>query len=227
MIGLVLHQNGGWSVRDGWPIGCCTIDYDGNFIFGHQLGNASQYNTLPVDTKVGNGLMVISGKRVAGYVVGQPGAEKEVIPADPIFSWFRSRWHDFGYGAIKKQVKYIYLYAYTTGQQTINVSYYRDGDWHVENTAQTQTQSVIMSRADFVDQPGYNLLAAGTIPSASDAVWDSSSWQDQLLTEIRVAIPLYMCSSFAIEVKTDAKFEFIGYSVEYNATPAQTIRAKS
>ena len=226
-IGLVLHQNGGWSVRDGWPISSCTIDYDGNFIFGHDLGNASQYNTLPVNTAVGNGLMVISGKRVAGYSVQQPTPEKEILPAPPMYSWFRSRWHDFGYGAIKKQIKYIYIYAYTTGQQTIDVSYYRDGDWHIENTAQTQTQSIQLSRADHVDQPNYVLKAAGVAIVPSDAVWDVTPWQDQLLTEIRVAIPLYMCSSFAIEVKTQAKFEFIGYSVEYNATPAQTIRAKN
>jgi len=225
-IGMVLHGNGGWSVRSGWPIACATIDYDGNFIFGHDLGNASDYNLYPVNTKVGNGLNVISGKRVAGYVVGQPVVEKEIIPAPPLQSWFRSRWEDFGYGAIKKQIKYVYLYAYTTGQQTINLGYFRDGDWHVEKTTQTQTQTATMSRPDHVDQPNYSLLAAGAATVPVNAIWDTSLWQDQFLTEIRVAIPLYMCSSFAIEVKTDVKFEFIGYSVEYNATPAQTIRGK-
>jgi hypothetical protein len=226
-IGLVLHQNGGWSVRDGWPIGCATIDYDGNFIFGHQIGNAKDYNTLPVGTQVGNGLMVISAKRAAGYVVGLDGPEKEIQPAPPLQSWFRSQWHDFGYGAIKKQIKYVYLYAYTTGQQQIEVSYFRDGDWHQESLAQTQTQNVILSRPDHVDQPNFNSLAVGSPTTAADAIWDTSSWQDQLLTEIRVAIPLYMCSSFAIEIKTSAKFEFLGYTIEYNATPAQTIRAKN
>ena len=225
-IGCVLHQNGGWSVRDGWPIAACTIDYDGNFIFGHDLGNASQYNTLPVNQQVGNGLMVISGKRVAGYEVEMDGPEKAILPAPPIQSWFRSQWHDFGYGPIKKQIKYVYLYAYTTGQQEVSVSYFRDGDWHQESLAQTQTQSVIMSRPDHVDQPNYNSLAAGSPTTPGTAIWDNSAWQDQFMTEIRVAIPLYMCSSFAIEIKTSSKFEFLGYTIEYNATPTQTIRAK-
>ena len=121
-IGIVVHENGGLSVRDGWPMACGTIDYDGNLIFGHQYGNAYQYNTLPEGTEVGNGLMVVSATRQGGYSVSE-GLDKSIVDSEPIQTFFRSQWHDFGYGAIKKQLHYLYLYGYTTGQQDITITY--------------------------------------------------------------------------------------------------------
>ena len=223
-IGLVIHENGGISVRDLWPMACGTIDYDGNFVFGHQFGNANQFNSLPEGTEVGNGLMVISATRQGGYQT--IGADRSIQDSDPLPSFFRSRWHDFGYGAIKKQIHYLYLYAYTTGQQSIDVTYYRDGDWHVEDsTVNTQTASVKMERADHINQPGY----AATSTSTGDtlAKWDQSFAQEPILTEIRIPVAMKNVSSFGFEINTSAKLHFIGYSVEYTAIPTQTIKGKS
>ena len=234
-LGIVLHENFGWSVRDGWPVGCCTVDYDGNFIFGHKLGNANQYNTLPSGTAVGNGLMVISGKRQAGYVVSDPSPEKEIIPAPALTSTFRSQWHDMGYDPAKKQIKYLYIYAYTTGQQQVPIRWYRDGDWKAEfdqyavnpSTSMVQEQSYLWERPDYPDQPNYITIPAGAPVPAESAIWDTSVWQDRYLTSIRVAVPLFMCSTFAFEIETTSKIQFVGYAVEYTATPTQTIRGKS
>jgi hypothetical protein len=146
-IGVVVHANGGISIRDKWPMACGTVDYDGNLIFGHQQGNASQFNSVPEGTEVGNGLMVVSATRQAGYV--SEGADRTIVDNEPLESFFRSQWHDFGYGAIKKQIHYVYLYGYTTGQQNIDITYYRDGDWHVEDsTSNSQQETVKMERAD-------------------------------------------------------------------------------
>ena len=222
-IGIVVHENGGLSVRDKWPMACGTIDYDGNLIFGHQYGNAYQYNDLPAGEEVGNGLMVVSSTRQAGYKVDD-ALDKSIIDGDPIQTFFRSKWHDFGYGALKKQIHYLYLYAYTTGQQPIDITYYRDGDWHVEAAAtNTQTETVLMERADHIDQPNYTT----DIKNEYAAVWGSTSAQEPILTEIRIPVAMKQCSTFGFEISTESKLHFIGYSIEYSATGAQTVKGKS
>mgnify|MGYP003638818061 CR=1 FL=1 len=220
-IGIVVHENGALSIRDKWPMACGTVDYDGNLIFGHQQGNAFDKDNVPVGTQVGNGLMVISSTRQAGYVT--EGLDVQIVDAAPIETFFRSQWHDFGYGAQKKQMHYLYLYGYTTGQQDITVTYYRDGDWHIEDsTVSTQSATVKMERADHVDQPNYTTDLSATYA----AEWGATYAQEPILTEIRVPIAMKQCSSFGFEINTTDKFHFIGYSLEFTATAAQTIRGK-
>ena len=232
-LGLVLHQNGGWSLRDGWPIACATVDYDGNFIFGHKKGNANQYNAEEIGENVGNGLYVISSTRQMGTVVGPDGAEKKIDPGPAPTSTFRSQWHDFGYGPQKKQVKYIYLYAYTYGQQQIGIQYFRDGSWHSEDVqynysgtidaTDVQEQNFTMSIPDHPDQPNY---VTGPSTATYGAIWDSSKWQDNRPTEIRISIPIKLASSFAFQVETNNRFNIVGYSIEFTSTPTQTGRGK-
>jgi len=203
---------------------CGTIDYDGNFIFGHQFGNASQFNSLPEGTEVGNGLMAISATRQAGYQT--IGADRAIQDNLPLESLFRSRWHDFGYGAIKKQIHYLYLYCYTTGQQDVNITYYRDGDWHVEDSKiNTQSATVKMERADHKDQPNY--AASSTSTGDFLAKWDQDFAQEPILTEIRIPVAMKNVSSFGFELSTSAKLHFIGYSIEYTPVSTQTIKGKS
>jgi hypothetical protein len=145
---------------------------------------------------------------VAGALINSPAIE-----AGPLKCSFRSRWHDFGYPALKKHVKYIYLYFWTTGNQGLTVSWYRDRSW--EPVASTTSPSVTIQRADHPDQPVY-----GT------AVWNTARWQDRLLTQVRIDVGQFGCSDFAFEFETQVPVVFTGYALELNTSLQETIASK-
>lgn len=207
-LGIIQHEGGKWSTRTGFHVSAVTVDGVGNMLLGSDIGVA----TGPEGTEVGNGLMVLSGRRNSGYEIS--GVIQPVpVETGPFTSSFRSRWHDFGYPALKKHVKYIYLYLWTTGDAAITVSWYRDGDW---STATSNTSPfTIIQRPDHPDQPVY-----GT------AVWGTDRWQDKLLTQIRIDVGQFACSDFAFEFSTESPVVFTGYAVELNSSPQETIGSK-
>ena len=123
---------------------------------------------------------------------------------------------------MKKQVKYVYLYCLTTGNQTPVVKFYKDRSWQQGDESGPGT---LMQRADHNFQPVYE-------PTDDDledsiAVWGTSFWQDKLLTEIRYPVTLGSLSSFAIEIEAVEAMIFMGYSVELNVKGQETIRGRA
>jgi len=208
-LGIVYHQNGTWSTRQGFNVSAITVDSGGNAIIGCDIGVPS---SVTPGTKIGNGLMVLSGLRNSGYVA-PAFAQEEPVEEGPLKSSFRSRWHDFGYPAIKKHVKYIYLYLWTTGNNPITVTWYRDRDW--TPVASTTSPPTYIQRADHPDQPVYG-----------GAKWGSDRWQDKLMTQIRIDVGQFGCSDFAFEFETDSPIVFTGYAIELNTSMQETIGAK-
>jgi hypothetical protein len=205
--GIVLHENGSWSTRSSCHVSALAEDCNGNMIIGSDIGFATASSLAAA----GNGLFVFSGKRIGGYI----GAGNGVPPVEaaPPTSSFRSRWHDFGYPSLKKHVKYIYLYMWTTGNNQMQFSWYRDRDWSTV-TSNTSPLTYIQ-RPDHSDQPVY-----GT------AIWNTANWQDTFLTQIRVDVGQFGCSDFAFEFTTSAPVQITGYAIELNTSPQETIGAK-
>ena len=208
-LGIVRHESGAWSTRQGLNVSAVTVDALGNLIVGSSLGLAASGTA---GTPIENGLMVLSGLRNRGYVAGALINSPAVL-AGPLKCSFRSKWHDFGYPALKKHVKYIYLYFWTTGDQAITVTWYRDRSW--EPVASTTSPFVTIQRADHPDQPVY-----GT------AVWDTARWQDRLMTQVRIDVGQFGCSDFAFEFETDVPVVFTGYALELNTSLQETIASK-
>lgn len=210
-LGIVFHESGAWSTRSGLRVSAITIDATGNAIIGSSYG----IPTAAAGELVENGLMVLSGLRNSGYSAAS--GQNPIVPRGPLKSSFRSKWHDFGYPALKKHVKYIYLYFWTTGNQALSVNWYRDRSW--EPIASTTSPLIINQRADHPDQPVYGTTAA-------TAVWNTARWQDKLLTQVRVDVGQFGCSDFAFEFETDVPVVFTGYALELNTSPQETIGSK-
>lgn len=207
-LGLIYHENGKWSTRKGLHVSSITVDATGNTIIGSDIGVAGG---VPEGTLIGNGLFVLSGKRIGGYEAGSE--QNPIVEKDPLTTYFRSRWHDFGYPALKKHVKYIYLYMWTTGDNPIEVSWFRDRDW--STVISNKSPATIIQRADHPDQPVY-----GT------ALWNEAAWQDKYLTQIRIDVGQFGCSDFAFDFKTTSDIVFTGYAIELNSSLQETIGSK-
>tara|TARA_R110000822_G_scaffold526_2_gene2418 strand:+ start:10931 stop:13063 length:2133 start_codon:yes stop_codon:yes gene_type:complete len=211
--GICYHvDSGNWSERSGFPVKCITTDKDGNFICGYDENNV--YTGFSSPRATGNpargGLFVISGIHKEGYKFG---VVPNIVEGNDVLSSFRSAWHDFGFAANKKHVKYVYLLALTTGDATLDVTIFKDREW--ANGVLCPT--VLMQRADHKDQPVYD----------DDLYrWDKVDWQDKLLTQIRVDVANMACSEFAFQFDTIDQIEFIGYQVEYTLDETKTIGGK-
>jgi hypothetical protein len=205
--GVIFHEGGAWSTRSGFHVSALTVDGSGNMIVGSDIGAATATNGNPA----GNGLMVLSGARIGGYV--GTGNGNPPVEAPPLTSTFRSRWHDWGYPSLKKHVKYIYLYLWTGGNNTITVSWYRDRDWSTA-TSNTSPQTIIQ-RADHPDQPVYGA-----------AIWDTAAWQDTYFAQVRIDVAQFGCSDFAFQLQTSSPIALTGYAVELNTSPQETIASK-
>ncbi len=59
------------------------------------------------------------------------------------------------------------------------------------------------------------------------AQWDSSAWQEKLVTELRYAVPQKACSRFAFEISTSNDFLLLGYSIELATNEMRTARGKT
>lgn len=220
IMGIVYHIEGGyWSQRTGFPVGCCTTDFDGNVIFGHNTGYSGE---TPPGSKKESGLFVISRRHACGTVWGsipnpQGGQTPVLLDDDPCdFSW-RSKWHDFGYPGIKKFIKYVYIYAAGRGSNKVSLSYYKDHTWQTETVHPDQE----WQWDDMKNQPYYAAIA-----DDYSAILGTSRWQDKVITPIRFDISNKAVTDFAFEIKTQNPVEFIGYAVEYEVNGTQTIGGK-
>lgn len=211
-LGIVRHENGAWSTRSGLRVSALTVDALGNTIMGSSYG----VPTGAPGALVENGLMVFSGLRNSGYVAGL-NPQAAISEDGPLKTSFRSRWHDFGYPALKKHIKYIYLYFWTTGNQALKVNWYRDRSW--EPVASSTSPFITIQRADHPDQPVYGTTTA-------TARWDNARWQDKLLTQVRVDVGQFGCSDFAFEFETEVPVIFTGYAIELNTSAQETIASK-
>ena len=214
-IGIVFHMdNGSWSIRENFPIGSIVSDKDGNLLFGNHTGRP----TPRVEGEQHeSGLFVITRKPHAGHTIqltpaGGPdqSASESTVDGPAVTSKFKSKWHDFGYPSQKKHVKYLYLYVMTKGDNTLPVTVFED----FSSTGVALT-AVKPQRPEHADQDVF-----GT------GLWDTAAWQEQLITELRYAVPQKACSRFAFEVETGNDFLLLGYSIELVTNDMRTGRGK-
>ena len=204
-IGIVYHlDKRSWSVRRGFPVGCLTTTWDGDFVFGHSYGTLNQ----PLAEA---GLFVISRTRHAGYNT-QADSEDNITAALPVTSVYRSVAHDFEAPEVKKFVKYVYLYALTTGgDNSISLEYRLDDDY-----VGTVTESRQMQRPDHPDQAVFDT-----------AIYNTDVWEKGLVTEIRFPVPEKACDRFQFEVSTTNDMVLVGYSIDYSMTGTKVITGQS
>ena len=215
-LGIVFHlDNGSWSTREGFPVGGIVSDKDGNLVFGNHAGRPTP--RVEGEQHEG-GLFVITRKPHAGHTIqltpaGGPdqSASESTIDGSAVTSTFKSKWHDFGYPSQKKHVKYLYLYVLTKGDNTVPVTVFED----FSNTG-VALVAAKAQRPEHVDQDVF-----GT------GVWDVATWQEQLVTELRYAVPQKACSRFAFEVETGNDFLLLGYSIELVTDDMRTGRGKA
>ena len=201
-LGIVYHMDkDAWSIRTGFPVGCIATDQNGELIFGHNTGHISgggQYET---------GLFVITRKRASGYVI--TGGDN-IADAAPPTSVYKSKWHDMKSAPTKKFVKYVYLHVVTKGDNTIPITYYMDFDY-----TGTTSSGEKMQRPDHADQGVYNL-----------AVFDTSVWEEGMVSTIRYPVAQKGSSYFAFEVETSNDIVLVGYTIEFSVDGTATIKGK-
>ena len=206
--GIVYHvEKQSWSFRDGFPVGSIATDNDGNLVFGNNTGK-------PVGWSPGDnyeaGLFVISRKRIGGYTTPNTDPPTAVV-RPPLPSTYKTAWMDFGYPNQKKYVKYVYLYVLTEGDNTIPMTYFKD-----YSITGTTTVGRKMQRPEHADQPTYDA-----------AVWGTTAWTEEMLTEIRYPVANEAVSHFAFEISTTEDIILLGYAVEYDTNKTQTAKGKT
>ena len=215
---LVYHlDSNSWSIRNNkeYGVSCITTDKDSNLIFG------KWYDPDPIITQTMKGLFVISRNRRAGTFNAGSGEVPDYKDAPPPPSKIRTQWLDFGQPFVKKQIKYVYLYILTTGNQVPIMTFYKDREW----SNGTSGQAVIMQRPDHYYQPVYEPVDPDL--EDSQAVWGTAKWQDRLLTQVRYAVDQKSASEFAFELESTDAISIMGYAVEYTANGTETIRGRN
>jgi hypothetical protein len=132
--------------------------------------------------------------------------------SDPINWRFRSQWIDMGLPYLKKYPKYLYIYGISTGNHDVVVQHYKNRDWTDAFAGGTARGQV----ADQKDQDVYDF-----------SKWDTAKWQDKRLIQVRVPITTSSVSEYAFEIAGFEPFMLVGYSVEYQADGAMTIKGKT
>jgi hypothetical protein len=217
-MGLIYHlDSNSFSFRNNkdFSINCITTDKDSNLIFGRW------YDTDPATVgQTNKGIYVISRKRSAGTQNIGSGESPNYVQAPMPASKIRTQWLDFGAPYLKKYIKYVYVYALTTGNQTPSLEFYKDRQWDNGVLA----QGAILQRADHKLQPVYE--PTDNDLDSSIAIWGSDKWQDKLLTQIRYAVDLKATSDFAFEIEANEAMVIMGYAVEYQVNGTETIKGR-
>ena len=208
-LGLVYHlEKQAWSTREGFPVSSIATDDDGNFIFGNQTGKPAGWS---LGDNYEAGLFVISRKRIGGYTYSEPAGEPLATVKAPLTSTYKTAWMDFGYPNQKKFVKYVYLYVLTEGDNAIPMTYFKD-----YSITGTTTAGRKMQRPEHPDQTVYD-----------SAIWGTSAWTEEMVTEIRYPIANEAASHFAFEISTNEDIVLLGYAVEYETNKTQTAKGKT
>lgn len=215
-LGLVFHlDKKAWSTRVDYPVGCLAVNMNGDFIFGHHTG----YTGVTGDPA---GLFVLSRRHACGHeyvetVNGENQSTFTTVYASPCPSTYRSAWQDFGNPEEKKQVLYLYLYAYTMGNDPITVTVLKD-----YSSTGVDAPAIRLQRADWADQE-----VMGTAQVAT------SYWEEERVSCFRIDVNSALtrtqgqggnaCSWWAFEVVTTADFVLFGYALEAKPSQAATI----
>jgi hypothetical protein len=206
--GIVYHvEKETWSFRDGFPVGSIATDNDGNFIFGNHTGKPAGWS---LGDNYEAGLFVISRKRIGGYTTPNTDPPTAVAKPPPK-SIYKTAWLDFGYPNQKKFVKYIYLYVLTEGDNPLAMTYFKD-----YSLTGTTTVGRKLQRAEHADQPVYD-----------SAIWGTTAWTKEMVTEIRYPVANEAVSHFAFELSTEEDIVLLGYAVEYETNKTQTAKGKT
>jgi hypothetical protein len=106
----------------------------------------------------------------------------------------------------------LYIYGISTGNHDVVVQHYKNRDWTDAFAGGTARGQV----ADQKDQDVYDF-----------SKWDTAKWQDKRLIQVRVPITTSSVSEYAFEIAGFEPFMLVGYSVEYQADGAMTIKGKT
>ena len=216
-LGIVYHLDSqSFSTRNNrsYQVKCITTDRDANLIYG------MYFDTDPQVNQVNKGIYVISGYRREGTQNIGTDESPNYVDGNKPLSKLQSAWLDFGAPFIKKQVKYLYLYVLTTGNQVPSVEVYKDRNWQEG----FDTNRALMQRPDHFYQVVYTPVDEGL--EDSEAVWGTARWNDMLLTEVRYPVDMKSVSEFAFEIQTDEPLRIMGYAVEYNIFGTETIKGR-
>ena len=224
--GIVYHVDAGTFSTRGIEfdvIKCLTTDKDGNILFGFNDNTVRAGASGLTGRTAKGGIGVISGIRTLGERHGDTGNDTFAIgPKTP--GRFRSAWLDLGRPQVKKHVKYLYLYVFTTGNSVITPRACKDRDWQefVELDGQR------MQRPDHKDSIVYGDISAIELSGgAVQAKYDTNQlWEDKKFTCIRYDVGMNAVQDFAFEFDTFDYIEFIGFAVEFTADGTKTIRGK-
>ena len=222
MLGVVFHvEKAYWSIREGFDVGCITTDFSGNIVWGNNARNGITVPILPNPFGTEQrewGLFVMSKRRTLGTLWLSAGPQDPAVLIDntpPVFKW-RSQWHDFGYPAIKKFVKYLYIYAASRGNNKVPLSYFKDHSWN--NVTDHPPQE--WQWDDNLRQSVFGITTA----EPQVVILDSGQrWEDKAMTPIRFDISNKALSDFAWEIETTEQVELVGYAIEYEVNGTQTI----
>jgi len=231
-LGVVFHMDKkSWSVREGFPVGCITVDSRGEFIFGHNIGQVVPTPVFPIlagMVPTESGLFFISRARNAGHSVTlntppQAPAYYTITENGPPTSTWISANHTFGFASIKKHVKNVFLNCYTEGSNTYSVFYNRD-----YSQAYTTSNIGLAQRPEFPEQYIYsattNELVYGPTAVTADTV---PTWEIPYYTQLKFPIAQGAASVFSVGIQTTQDFILIDYSLEFNASNTETKAARS
>jgi hypothetical protein len=212
-IGIVYHlDNQQWSLREGFPVSCIDVTFNGELVFGHNTGSTG--NGDPTEA----GLFVISRRRALGQYRVSSGGENPTYTiednAAPT-STFRSAWLGAGDEGRQVSAAKVTVFGHVMGNNEIPVSYYVD-DENVGSPA-----------AGFVPQQANKAVRSvyDTLKLNSGYVGDGApTWQsDPIPTSYRNDVSKFAADRFMFEIETTDDLVIRGFAVEFevlNPTPA-------
>ncbi len=230
-LGLVFHlEKMSWSIREGFPVNCLTVDARGEFIFGHNFGQSVptpplNLGLVPSET----GLFFISRDRNSGYGWTASGGGPQqplvytITRKGPLKSLWISANQDFSITQIKKHVKYVYLSCFTEGANKYQVFYNKD--WSYNYTLSNEGYG---QRPEYKEQYVYNAAENNLVygPTANPDLI-VPNWELPLFTQLKFAIANAAASTFSVGIETDNDFILVDYSLEFNTSGTETRAARS
>ncbi len=230
-LGLVFHvEKMSWSIREGFPVNCLTVDSRGEFIFGHNFGQSIP--TLPTNSGLipdETGLFFISKERTYGYgwVASGGGPQQPVTYTlyrkGPLPSLWISANQDFAVTQMKKHVKYVYLSCFTEGANKYQVFYNKD--WSYDYTFSNEGYG---QRPEYKEQYVYDAVENNLVygPTANPDLI-VPNWELPLFTQLKFAIANQAASTFSVGIETENDFILVDYSLEFNTSGTETRAARS
>lgn len=211
-IGIVFHlDNQQWSIREGFPVSCIDVTFNGELVFGHNTGDTGND---PIEA----GLFVISRRRALGQYRVSSGGENPtytIVDNDPPTSTFRSAWLGAGDENIQVSASKVTVFGHVMGNNEIPVRFYVDD----ENTS-SNTAGFVPQQANKAVRSVYDTLKMNsTYVAAGAPTWQS----DPIPTAYRVDVSRFAADRFMFEIETTNDLVIRGFTVDFeanNPTPA-------